>query len=113
MSARPFSRKVDIRVVSAANRDMRTEVAAGRFRQDLLYRLDVVRIRVPPLRERPEDIVALADHFWRAAATRVGSQATLTHGVLAALARYHWPGNVRELQNVLAAWPSPHPRVGR
>ena len=97
-----FSRKVDIRVVSAANRDMRTEVAAGRFRQDLLYRLDVVRIRVPPLRERPEDIVALADHVWRAAATRVGSQATLTHGVLAALARYHWPGNVRELQNVLA-----------
>ena len=97
-----FSRKVDIRVVSAANRDMRTEVAEGRFRQDLLYRLDVVRIRVPPLRERPEDIVALADHVWRAAATRVGSQATLTHGVLAALARYHWPGNVRELQNVLA-----------
>jgi DNA-binding NtrC family response regulator len=97
-----FSRKVDIRVVSAANRDMRTEVAEGRFRQDLLYRLDVVRVRVPPLRERPEDIVALADHVWHAAATRVGSQATLTHGVLAALARYHWPGNVRELQNVLA-----------
>ncbi len=51
-----FSRKVDIRVVSAANRDMRKEVAEGRFRQDLLYRLDVIRIRVPPLRERPEDI---------------------------------------------------------
>ena len=97
-----FSRKVDIRVVSAANRDMRTEVAAGRFRQDLLYRLDVVRIRVPPLRERPEDIAALADQVWRAAAERVGSQATLAHGVLTALARYHWPGNVRELQNVLA-----------
>ena len=97
-----FSRKVDIRVVSAANRDLRTEVAEGRFRQDLLYRLDVVRIRVPPLRERPEDIPVLADQLWRAAATRVGSQATLTHGVLAALARYHWPGNVRELQNVMA-----------
>jgi DNA-binding NtrC family response regulator len=97
-----FSRKVDIRVVSAANRDMRTEVAEGRFRQDLLYRLDVVRIRVPPLRERPEDVPLLADHVWRAAAARVGSQATLTHGVLTALARYHWPGNVRELQNVLA-----------
>jgi two-component system response regulator HydG len=96
------SRKVDIRVVSAANRDMRKEVAEGRFRQDLLYRLDVVRIRVPPLRERPEDIPLLADHVWRAAATRVGSHATLTHGVLSALARYHWPGNVRELQNVLA-----------
>ena len=96
------SRKVDIRVVSAANRDMRNEVAEGRFRQDLLYRLDVVRIRVPPLRERPEDIPVLADHVWRASATRVGSQATLTHGVMASLARYHWPGNVRELQNVLA-----------
>jgi transcriptional regulator with GAF, ATPase, and Fis domain len=97
-----FSRKVDIRVVSAANRDMRTEVAASRFRQDLLYRLDVVRIRVPPLRERPEDIPVLANHVWRAAAARVGSQATLAHGVLTALVRYHWPGNVRELQNVLA-----------
>jgi transcriptional regulator with PAS, ATPase and Fis domain len=97
-----FSRKVDLRVVSAANRDMRSEVAEGRFRQDLLYRLDVVRIRVPPLRERLEDIPMLADHIWRAAAARVGSQAALSHAVLTALARYHWPGNVRELQNVLA-----------
>jgi transcriptional regulator with PAS, ATPase and Fis domain len=97
-----FSRKVDVRIVSAANRDMRREVAEGRFRQDLLYRLDVVRIRVPPLRERPEDIAQLATHIWDAAAARVGSQAVLTHGVLTALARYHWPGNVRELQNVLA-----------
>ena len=96
------SRKVDIRVVSAANRDMRVAVAEGRFRQDLLYRLDVIRIRMPPLRERPEDIPDLADHLWRAAAERVGSQAVLTHGALAALARYHWPGNVRELQNVMA-----------
>jgi len=96
------SRKVDVRVVSAANRDMRREVTEGRFRQDLLYRLDVVRVHVPPLRERPEDIPMLAEHVWRSAATRVGSQATLTHGVLSALARYHWPGNVRELQNVMA-----------
>jgi transcriptional regulator with GAF, ATPase, and Fis domain len=71
------SRKVDVRVVSAANRDMRTEVAAGRFRQDLLYRLDVVRIRVPPLRERPEDIPVLADHLWQTAAARVDSTAVL------------------------------------
>ena len=70
-----FSRKVDVRVVSAANRDMRAEVAEGRFRQDLLYRLDVVRIRVPPLRERPEDIPVLAEHLWQAAAARVGSRA--------------------------------------
>ncbi len=72
-----FSRKVDVRVVSAANRDMRSEVAEGRFRQDLLYRLDVVRIRVPPLRERPEDIPVLADDLWQAAALRVGSKASL------------------------------------
>jgi transcriptional regulator with GAF, ATPase, and Fis domain len=96
------SKKVDVRVVSAANRDMRVEVAEGRFRQDLLYRLDVVRIRVPPLRERPEDIPELADHLWQAAAARVGSKAVLTHSVRGALTRYHWPGNVRELQNVLA-----------
>jgi DNA-binding NtrC family response regulator len=96
------SRKVDIRVVSAANRDLRAEVADGRFRQDLLYRLDVVRIRVPPLRERPEDIPELAQHCWQQAAVRVGTRAVLSHAVVSALSRYHWPGNVRELQNVLA-----------
>jgi len=63
----------------------------------------VIRIRIPSLRERPEDVPSLARHFWLAAAARVGSHATLTHGVLTALARYHWPGNVRELQNVMAA----------
>jgi DNA-binding NtrC family response regulator len=98
-----FSRKVDVRIVSAANRDMREESSAGRFRQDLLYRLDVIRIRIPPLRERPDDVARLASHFWREASTRVGTTATLTHGVLTALTRYHWPGNVRELQNVIAA----------
>jgi DNA-binding NtrC family response regulator len=98
-----FSRKVDVRFVSAANRDIRAEAAAGRFRHDLLYRLDVIRVHLPPLRERPEDIPLLAEHFWRTASGRVGSTATLGHRVLAALARYHWPGNVRELQNVVAA----------
>ncbi len=98
-----FSRKVDVRVVSAVNRDMRVEAAAGRFRQDLLYRLDVIRINVPPLRERPEDIPALAHHFWKIAAARVGTRATLAHGTVAALCRYSWPGNVRELQNVMSA----------
>ncbi len=98
-----FSRKVDVRLVTAANRDMRAEAAAERFRPDLLYRLDVIRIRIPPLRERPEDIVILAQHFWRASAARVESGATLTHALLSELARYHWPGNVRELQNVMAA----------
>ena len=98
-----FSRRVDVRLVSAANRDMRRETAEHRFRQDLLYRLDVIRIRIPPLRERPEDVAPLAEHFWRHAANRVGTKAVLSHSVVAALARYHWPGNVRELQNVMAA----------
>jgi transcriptional regulator with PAS, ATPase and Fis domain len=98
-----FSRAVDVRLVTASNRDMQTEVAEGRFRRDLLYRLDVIRIQIPPLRDRPEDVAVLAEHFWRAAAPRVSSQATLSHGVYAALTRYHWPGNVRELQNVIAA----------
>ena len=98
-----FSRKVDVRFVSAANRNLRDEAGNGRFRDDLLYRLDVIRIHIPPLRERPEDIPVLAQHFWAAASARVGTRATLSHAVLAALARYHWPGNVRELQNVLAA----------
>ncbi|HEX5110589.1 MAG TPA: sigma 54-interacting transcriptional regulator [Vicinamibacterales bacterium] len=98
-----FSRKVDVRLVTAANRDIAAEAESGRFRQDLLYRLDVIRIRIPPLRDRPEDVAILAQHFWQASAPRVGTTALLTHGVLAALARYHWPGNVRELQNVMAA----------
>jgi DNA-binding NtrC family response regulator len=96
-------RRVDLRVVSATNRDLRAEVDAGRFRLDLLYRLDVIRITVAPLRERREDIAVLAEHIWADAARRIGSQATLAPATVAALARYDWPGNVRELQNVLAA----------
>jgi DNA-binding NtrC family response regulator len=68
-----------------------------------LYRLDVVRIMVPPLRERREDIPVLAEHFWAEATARVGSRATLAPATLAALGRYGWPGNVRELQNTLAS----------
>ena len=106
------SRRVDVRLVSATNRDLRQEVAAGRFRLDLLYRLDVVRIVVPPLRDRRDDIPLLAEHFWREAAARLGSRATLSAATLAALARYDWPGNVRELQNVLAALAVRSPRRG-
>jgi two-component system response regulator HupR/HoxA len=108
-----FARPVDVRPVTAANRDMRAEAAAGRFRADLLYRLDVIRIAMPPLRERPEDIPVLAHHIWDAAIARVGSHATLAHDVLATLTRYHWPGNVRELQNVLAALAVAAPARGR
>ena len=97
------SRRVDVRIVSATNRALRQEVESGRFRLDLLYRLDVVHITVPPLRERREDVAVLAEHFWRDATQRVGSRATLGTATIAALTRYDWPGNVRELQNVLAA----------
>ena len=108
-----FVRPVDVRLVAAANRDMRAEAAAGRFRQDLLYRVDVIRINVPALRDRPEDVPVLAQHFWRSAADRVGTLATFTPGVLTALAAYHWPGNVRELQNVVAGLAVAAPRRGR
>ncbi len=96
-------RRVDARIVAATNRRLADEAAARRFRADLLYRLDVIRINVPPLRERPEDILPLARACWTEAAARVGSRATLHVETLAALARYHWPGNVRELQNVVRA----------
>jgi len=98
-----FTRKVDVRIIAAANRDMRAEAAAGRFRPDLLYRLDVIRIHIPPLRERAEDIPLLAEHCWKLTAARTASRARLSPATLSELARYAWPGNVRELQNVIAA----------
>jgi transcriptional regulator with GAF, ATPase, and Fis domain len=98
-----IARRVDVRILSATNRDLRQDVATGRFRLDLLYRLDVLRIAIPPLRDRREDIAELVERFWRDAARRIGSHATLAIATVAALARYDWPGNVRELQNVLAA----------
>jgi len=106
------TRPIDVRILAASNRPLATEVAAGRFRQDLAYRLDVIRLVVPPLRERIEDIPTLALHFWAAAAIRVGSRATLAPGTLAALTRYRWPGNVRELQNVMAVLAVTTPRRG-
>jgi transcriptional regulator with PAS, ATPase and Fis domain len=106
-------RRVDARIVAATNRPLGEEVKAGRFRHDLLYRLDVVRIIVPPLRERPEDVGPLATAFWRDAMRRTGGQAELSSATLAALARYAWPGNVRELQNTLAALAVHAPPRGR
>jgi len=105
-------RRVDVRILSATNRDLRQEVAGGRFRLDLLYRLDVLRIAIPPLRERREDVAELVERLWNDAAGRVGSRATLTTATVAALARYDWPGNVRELQNVLAALAVRTPKRG-
>ena len=106
-------RRVDARVVAATNRRLDEEVSARRFRADLRFRLDVVRIVVPPLRDRASDIPALAAHFWIEAAARVGTTATLAPDVLATLARYDWPGNIRELQNVVASLAVHAPRRGR
>jgi DNA-binding NtrC family response regulator len=86
----------DVRVVAATNRNLAEEVRAGRFRQDLYFRLAVVRLRLPPLRERPEDLPLLAHAF----AAELG--ATLSPEMLALFAAYDWPGNVRELRNVVA-----------
>lgn len=108
-----FPRRVDVRLIAATNRRLEQEVAAARFRADLRFRLDVVRITVPALRERVADIPMLAAHFWHDASSRVGSRATLGPETLAALSRYDWPGNVRELQNAIA-WIAVHaPRRGK
>ena len=96
-------RPIDTRVVAATNKPLAEEVQAGHFRRDLRYRLDVVRLSVPPLRERLEDLPALVRHIWCSLAQKTGSRAVLSPGTLAALGRYDWPGNVRELQNVLAS----------
>jgi two-component system response regulator AtoC len=97
------SRKVDVRVVAATSRDLTREVAAGRFREDLLYRLDVVRLRLPPLRERPEDVPALAAHFLAKYARLRPDLPGLALGDDAgeALVAHRWPGNVRELEHAL------------
>ena len=96
------SRSVDVRVISATARDLETEVAEGRFREDLFYRLDVMRLRVPPLRERPKDIPLLLDHFVRHFAVALAKNVrTVTDEALERLVAYRWPGNVRELENVI------------
>ena len=95
------SRRVDVRIVAATNRDLRREVEAGRFRLDLLYRLDVVHITVPPLRERRG--TSSCSRNTSGAGAGASAAARRRAATLAALARYDWPGNVRELQNVLAA----------
>jgi DNA-binding NtrC family response regulator len=96
------TRKVDVRILAASNRNLKGEVAAGRFRQDLYYRLAVYPIRVPPLRDRVEDVAPLAAHFLERACRKLGMkppELTLRHIVL--LESYPWHGNVRELQNVM------------
>lgn len=95
-------RKLDVRVVAATNRDLDVERKAGRFREDLFFRLSVVTIPVPPLRDRAGDIPLLAEHFAREFAKRCGIKFTrISRGAMEYLENYTWPGNVRELQNVM------------
>jgi DNA-binding NtrC family response regulator len=94
--------KIDVRVIAATNRDLRQMVAEGKFQEDLFYRLNVIPIELPPLRERRDDIPALVDHFLKKHAQRIGRRIErIDDGVLAQLQQYDWPGNVRELENAI------------
>ncbi|WP_257460927.1 sigma-54-dependent transcriptional regulator [Archangium lipolyticum] len=94
--------RVDSRVVVATNRDLEREIELGNFREDLFYRLNVVAIRLPPLRERPEDVVPLTDHFLKKYGRQyMSGVAELPPEVLRAFTEYEWPGNVRELENMV------------
>jgi DNA-binding NtrC family response regulator len=94
--------KVDVRLIATTNRDLKAEVAAGRFRSDLYYRLNVVRIHTPPLRDRPDDIPRLVQHFVQRSAEQLGIPApALPPETLALLQSHRWPGNIRELANAV------------
>ena len=93
---------VDVRVISATNKDLKKEVAEGQFREDLYYRLHIVPVTIPPLRERREDIAPLVHHFIEKLRARANAQVSgIGDDALARLMAYHWPGNVRELENVI------------
>lgn len=94
--------RVDVRVLAATNKDLPAEIKAGRFREDLYFRLNVLPIFVPPLRDRVEDVPLLADHFMAMLAREYGRRPkTFDADAIAALQRYRWPGNVRELRNLV------------
>jgi DNA-binding NtrC family response regulator len=96
------TRQIDVRVIAATNADLRAAIEEGEFREDLYYRLNVVPINIPPLRDRKEDIPYLVDHFIRKLGPDCGSMVEcITDAALARLVSYHWPGNVRELENVV------------
>jgi transcriptional regulator with GAF, ATPase, and Fis domain len=96
-------RKVDVRVIAASNRDLDELVAAGRFRSDLFYRINVVKLSLPALRERLDDLPLLVEHFMRRHAP-AGRPFTITPAAMRALSRHRWPGNVRELENEVQRW---------
>ncbi|MFP5380568.1 MAG: sigma 54-interacting transcriptional regulator, partial [Vicinamibacteria bacterium] len=93
---------VDARIVAATNRDLEAEIRTGRFREDLYYRLNVVRIAMPPLRDRLEDLPALVEAILRRVSAELGCTVELSPEAREVLPRWRWPGNVRELENVLA-----------
>ncbi|MDA8415013.1 MAG: sigma-54 dependent transcriptional regulator [Desulfobacteraceae bacterium] len=94
--------RTDIRIVAATNKDLAREVRAGRFREDLYYRLNVITIHPPPLRERKEDVEPLARHFLEKFARKMKKQVdTITGDAMQVLTEYHWPGNIRELENII------------
>ena len=94
-------RKVDVRVIAATAKNLEQAVERSEFRADLFYRLNVVHLHLPPLRERPEDVPALLTHFARQAAQRLGHAVSVTPTALTALTHHAWPGNVRELRNAV------------
>jgi len=99
-SLRP--RPIDVRFVAATNRDLEADAARGAFRSDLFYRLDTVQIRVPPLRERPSEVVPMAERFLEQARSQFNlGQMTFSAAALAAIKAHHWPGNVRQLRNAV------------
>jgi two-component system response regulator HydG len=93
--------QVDVRVIAATNQDLKAAVQGKRFREDLFYRLNVVPLRIPPLRERREDVPLLAQHFLERFAKRTGTRKTLSPDALEKLVGHDWPGNVRELENMI------------
>jgi two-component system response regulator AtoC len=96
------SRKVDVRILAATIRDLGAEVKAGRFREDLFYRLNVVSVQIPPLAERPEDIPLLTEHFLSHCNKKLGTNIKgVDPGAMQLLSEYRWPGNVRELENLI------------
>src|SRR5262249_22117087 len=96
------TRTADVRLVAATNRDLAAGVAEGRFREDLYYRMNVIEIELPPLRQRPADVVPLAEHLLRFFARQTGKAITgFTPAALQAIAKHSWRGNVRELRNAI------------
>jgi two-component system, NtrC family, response regulator AtoC len=93
--------QTDVRVLAATNRDLEAEIRAGRFREDLYYRLNVIEVRIPPLRERRDEIPALVEHFLAGANKQYGRAVEIPPALLRRLVEHSWPGNIRELENVI------------